>query len=337
MEVPEVLKRYRQEIAAEIARVVPADGHPLYESVRHQIGWTGSGLPELGKCIRPTLCLLSCEAVGGDAKHALPAAAALELVHNFSLVHDDIEDDDEVRHHRPTVWAEYGVERGIVAGVALWNLAYQGLDHSIDVGVPAERILAARKVLTDACNEMIEGQHLDISYESRARVSLSDYFEMIARKTGALISASVQAGALLGGSSEDEVEKFGLFGKNLGISFQIRDDVLGIWGEGSATGKPVGADIAKKKKSLPIVHAFEHVVGPDRALLRAAYEKPALDESDIADVLDILQRWNVRYFAGGLAEDYRAKAMAALAQTHITSSARRDFDELMAFMLERDF
>src|SRR3990172_8597162 len=210
MEVPEVLQRYRERIALQVARMVPSRGHPLYDSVRHQIGWSGEGLPELGKCIRPTLCLLTCDAVGGDLAQALPAAAAIELVHNFPLVHDDIEDGDELRHHRPTVWAAFGRERGMLTGAALWNLAYECLSESAEQGVPAERVLSARQLVTEACNEMIEGQHLDLSYESQSRVTLSDYIEMIARKTGALVSASVRVGALLGGAPQDEIERFGV-------------------------------------------------------------------------------------------------------------------------------
>ncbi len=337
MDVPEVLERYRDEITDEVVRVVPREGHPLYESVRHQLGWTDEEPPQLGKLIRPTVCLLTCEAVGGERSRALPAAAAIELVHNFSLVHDDIEDGDRLRHHRPTVWAAFGQERGMIAGAALWSLAYVELDHAGEKGVSTQTLLDARRALTEACNEMIEGQHQDLSFEARSGVTLSEYIGMIGRKTGVLMAASARIGALIGGAGAEEVERFGEFGRNLGIAFQIRDDVLGIWGEGSATGKPVGADIARKKKSLPLVHALEHVVGPDRDLIRGIYEKPSLEEADVAAVLDVLQRWNVKYFAGGLAQDYRAKAMAALAQTHIESPARRDFDDLMSFLLERDY
>src|SRR2546430_14981234 len=161
---------------------------------------------------------------------------------------------------------------------------------------------------------------------------------MIAPKTGAHTAGSVQAGALMAGAHAAEIAILGDFGRGLGLAFQIRDDILGIWGEGSATGKPVGADIAKRKKSLPIVQAFQQVVGPDRELLRGVYQKEVLDESDIDDVLDVLQRWNVRYFAQGLAEDHRARAMAALSQSELfPPAARATFDELASFVLAREF
>jgi geranylgeranyl diphosphate synthase type I len=160
---------------------------------------------------------------------------------------------------------------------------------------------------------------------------------MIERKSGALLGASLRLGALVAGCDEEECERFDTFGRQLGLAFQIRDDVLGIWGEGSATGKPVGADIVRRKKSLPVVHAFQQVVGPDREMLLGVYAKPEVDESDVAEVLSVLQRWNCRYFAQGLAEDYRARAMEELSRTPIAPEARRAFDELMSFVLERDY
>ena len=338
MEAPALLLRYRADIEAEVARAVPAGGGPLYEMVRYQLGFGEAGLPNLGKCLRPSLCLFACEALKGDLEQAIPVAVSIELVHNFSLIHDDIEDDDETRHHRPTVWKVYGRDQAILAGIVLWALAFQSMERAVERGTSPERLLAARRLLTEACNEIIEGQHLDLSFEQRTDVSLAEYTRMIGRKTGALIATSVQAGAVMAGASGEDVAHLGEFGRELGLAFQIRDDILGIWGEGSATGKPVGADIAKRKKSLPIVQAFQQVVGPDRELLRGVYQKDAIDESDIDDVLDVLQRWNVRYFAQGLAEDHRARAMAALSHSEIfPAAARYGFDELASFVLAREF
>jgi geranylgeranyl diphosphate synthase type I len=334
---PEILYRYRDAIEREVSRSLPASESPLDEMLRSYFGWTEEGLPSLAKCLRPSLCLMACEALGGDMKQALPVAVAVELVHNFSLIHDDIEDGDEMRHHRPALWHAFGRQPAIHAGIALWSIAYQTLDRARDEGLDAERVLAARRVLNDACLEMIEGQHQDLSFEQRSDVTLDEYLEMIGRKSGALLGASLRLGALVAGYDEEECERFDTFGRQLGLAFQIRDDVLGIWGEGSATGKPVGADIARKKKSLPVVHAFQLVVGPDRDALLAAYAKPEPDDADIDAVLDILQRWNCRYFAQGLAEDYRARAMEMLSRTPISPDARRSFDELMSFVLERDY
>ena len=334
---PEVLYRYRPAIEREVKRALGSHESSLADLLRYQLGWTPEGLPNLAKCLRPSLCLLACEGLGGDLDQALPIAVAVELVHNFSLIHDDIEDGDDIRHHRATLWRAYGRDPAIAAGIDLWTVAYQTLSTAQDTGLPPAQVLDARRVLNDACGEMIEGQHQDLTFELRTDVTLSEYIEMIGRKSAALISASLQLGALVAGAGPDQLESIGSFGRNLGLAFQIRDDILGIWGEGSATGKPVGADIARKKKSLPVVHALQQAVGRDRDTLRSVYAKPEVSDDDVGNVLDILQRWNCRYFAQGLAEDYRSRAMAALARTAITSEARYRFDELTAFILERDY
>jgi geranylgeranyl diphosphate synthase type I len=334
---PEVLFRYRDAIEREVSRALPASDSAIDEMVRFALGWTDEGLPTLGKSVRPTFCLLTCESLGGDLEVALPVAVAVELVHSFSLIHDDIEDGDETRHHRPSLWAAYGRGPAMYAGVALWTRAYQTLDRAHERGLSAERTLAARKVLNGAAREMIEGQHQDLTFELRLDVTLGEYLEMIERKSAALLGASLHLGAIVAGADDEECARFAQFGREIGLAFQIRDDVLGIWGEGSATGKPVGADIARKKKTLPVVHAFQHVVGPDRDLLRSVYAKPEVSDDDIFSVLDVLQRWNCRYFAQGLAEDYRSRAMNVLARTSIPPEARRGFDELNSFILERDY
>lgn len=334
---PEILFRYRDAIAREVSRSLPDSDSPLDDMLRSYFGWTEEGVPSLAKCLRPSLCLMACEALAGDTEQALPVATAVELVHNFSLIHDDIEDGDEMRHHRPALWHAYGRQPAIFAGIALWSIANQTLDRAYDRGMPAGRVLAARRVLNDACLEMIEGQHQDLSFEDRSDVTLAEYLEMIAHKSGALLGASLQLGALAAGADDELCDKFDTFGRELGLAFQIRDDVLGIWGEGSATGKPVGADVARKKKSLPVVHAFQQVVGPDRDVLLGAYSKDEVEDSDINEVLSILQRWNCRYFAQGLAEDHRARAMGILSRTPISPDDRRAFDELMSFVLERDY
>lgn len=333
-----MLLRYRADIEREVGLSLPRDDSRLSQMLRYQLGWTGGESPSLsGKCLRPTLCLLACEALGGDLRLALPLAAALELVHNFSLVHDDIEDGDETRYHRAALWSAFGRKAAVAAGIALWALAYQTLRRAAEVGLAADRVLAAHRVVNDACREMIEGQHLDLSFELRTDVSLPEYLGMIERKTAALLAAALRIGALAAGAGEAEQEHLAAYGRQLGMAFQIRDDILGIWGEGSATGKPVGADIARRKKTLPIIHALRQVVGPDRELLRRVYSQPAIAEEEVDAVLSVLQRWNCRYFAQGLAEDYRSHAMAALAAAKIPAEARRRFDELTSFILEREF
>ena len=170
---------------------------------RYCMGWSDKdGRPVngvMGKSLRPSLCLFACEAVGGHMKNALPAAASLELIHNFSLIHDEIEDFDETRHHRPTLWALWGINKALVAGNVLRILADRSMEMMRnDEGKDTERILKGVELLTEACLEMIEGQYMDISFEGRIDITLDQYMAMIARKTGALIRCSLHLGAVMG-------------------------------------------------------------------------------------------------------------------------------------------
>ena len=337
MNGPEILYRYRGGIEAEVIDFLKDGQSQVDEMLRYQMGWSDGELTNLGKCLRPTFCLLANEALGGTPRQTLPIAVGIEFVHNFSLIHDDIEDGDDIRHHRPTVWRAFGRDPAILGGLALWNQAYRIMNVAVDRGLPLERVLEARRILNEACSEIIEGQHQDLSFESRSDVSLAEYVQMIGRKSAALFGTSLRLGALAAGADSEEADRFDAYGRQLGLAFQIRDDILGIWGEGSATGKPVGADIARKKKTLPVLHAFEQAVGKDRALLLDVYGGETVDDGDVNDVLEILQRWNCRYFAQGLAEDYRSKAMDALSKTNIPWEFRLDFDALTGFILERDY
>src|SRR5205823_4160840 len=208
----------------------------LYRIIRYHMGWEepdgrpgpGAG----GKALRPALCLLACEAVGGDIDRCLPAAAAIELIHNFSLIHDDIQDQDRERHHRPTVWTVWGVPQGINAGDGLWALANRAFLRGAERGVDAAIILRAYAMLNDACLTMIEGQALDLSFEEGraagdglAPVTVEAYLDMIARKTGALLAASLGIGALVGSGDALTAAAFHRFGAQLGRIYQVQDDL----------------------------------------------------------------------------------------------------------------
>ena len=337
MQGSETLFRYRGYIQNEVSDFLKSGAAPLDDLFRYQLGWGSDGVPTLGKCLRPAMCLLACESHNGSLEQCIPIATSIEMVHNFSLIHDDIEDGDELRHHRSTVWAQYGRSPAMLSGLGLWTVANTMLEQASRRGLPTGTLLGVRRVLNETCSEIIQGQHQDLSFETRRDVSLAEYVEMIGRKSAALFGTSLRLGALVAGSGPEEAERLDLFGRQLGLAFQIRDDILGIWGEGSATGKPVGSDIVRRKKSLPVVHAFEQAVGSDRELLRSVYSKQLVSDTDVNDVLEVLQRWNCRYFAQGLAEDYRSKAMDALSKAHINLESRIVFDELTSFILERDY
>lgn len=221
----------------------------------YHLGWADEhGLAtdaSSGKAVRPTLTLLAAEAVGGDPETALPAAAAVELVHNFSLVHDDVIDHDGTRRHRPTAWVVFGIGPALLVGDALLALAQGVLARS---GHPAAQ--DATGMLCRAAIDLTEGQCADLAFERRSNVALPDCFAMVEAKTAALLSCACAIGAKFGGGCPDQVENLARFGRNLGFAFQLVDDHLGIWGDPEATGKPIFSDLQSRKKSLPVVAAL---------------------------------------------------------------------------------
>ncbi|WP_248959223.1 family 2 encapsulin nanocompartment cargo protein polyprenyl transferase [Sphaerisporangium perillae] len=221
----------------------------------YHFGWLDEhGLPAAvggGKAVRPALVLLAAEAAGGSAAAALPAAVAVELVHNFSLLHDDVMDGDATRRHRRTAWSVFGVNAAILAGDALLTLAFDVLRADGRPAVPE-----AARVLGAAVLDLVEGQSADTSFERRDDVTLPECVSMAESKTGALLGAACTLGGLFGGGGPERVERLRRFGDRLGLAFQLVDDLLGIWGDPAVTGKPVYSDLRNRKKSLPVVAAL---------------------------------------------------------------------------------
>ena len=266
---------------------------------------------------------------------ALPAAAALELVHNFSLIHDDVQDEDQERHHRPTVWALWGKPMAVVAGNTMLALADRTILELWHRGVPMEKAAPALRVLTERYLETIEGQYLDLSFEQRLDVGPDEYLQMVEKKTGALIQAAMHLGALLGPSDPEQVAALRGCGRLLGLAFQARDDVLGIWGDPAMTGKAVGADIQRRKKSLPVVYGFAQAPAAARTRLAELYRLPRLDRRATAEVLGILEELNAREFAQRVAEEKRDQALTLARQASLLPWARGQMEELADFIVNR--
>ncbi|MBN2387742.1 MAG: polyprenyl synthetase family protein [Anaerolineales bacterium] len=245
-------------IEAELQRVVAQLDRPrmrpYYEMLAYHMGWTGEGAgPEAqGKRIRPLLVLLTTSACGSDWRTALPAAAAVELIHNFSLVHDDIQDTSDLRRGRPTVWKKWNMPQAINTGDGLFVLANLAATELL-AHHPAETVLRAARILHETCLDLTRGQFLDMSYETRTDLTVEDYWPMIAAKTAALLSGCCQVGALLGGADESAQESYRSFGNYLGLAFQVQDDFLGIWGDSALTGKSTDSDLVSGKKSFPVL------------------------------------------------------------------------------------
>jgi geranylgeranyl diphosphate synthase type I len=267
---------------------------PIYEMVRYHFGYDGSGSPKSGKRLRPQLLLRTALAEGGLVECAIDAAVAIEILHNYSLVHDDIEDGDELRHGRTTIWARYGVAQGINAGDALCAISYLTLLHEEAV-VPPNRVVEMLNVLHEANLLMCEGQSLDISFETSSTVGMEQYLEMIGGKTGALFAASCELGALAAGAEPSRAREYARLGRAYGLAFQIRDDVLGTWGSSEVTGKPSGADIARRKWSFPVVWALDTGPSADREVVARAYARQSrLDAEGVSAVIGALDRLGAR-------------------------------------------
>lgn len=255
-----------EELQKQVARLDAPRTKIFHEMMTYHLGWTGegAGAEATGKRIRPILVLLATSASQNNQNEqhinnwqaALPGAAAVELIHNFSLIHDDIQDNSEKRRGRPTIWVKWGMPQAINAGDGMFVLANQAcLD--LQKTHPANTVLKAAELLQQACLDLTRGQYLDISYENRLDLGVEDYWPMISGKTAALLSTCCELGALLGGADEPTREAYRSFGHYLGLAFQVQDDLLGIWGDEALTGKSASNDLVSGKKSLPVLAGLE--------------------------------------------------------------------------------
>lgn len=285
-----------------------------YEMMQYHMGWRDDLLQPAaaasGKRIRPMLCLLACELAGGDPRMALPAAAGLELLHNFSLIHDDIEDNSATRRHRPTIWSLWGVPLAINVGDGMFSLAHAAFFDLAAVGVPHATIVAVLERFVAMNLALTEGQYMDMAFEARLDVSVDEYDAMVACKTGALLGAAPEIGALIGGAAPEIAQHYREFGANLGRAFQLRDDILGVWGDEAQTGKPAAGDILAKKKSLPVVIGLNDE-GVKRRL-QVLYAGPNFTAEHVPAVLSLLDEAGVHRKAEQAVLDATARAHAAL-------------------------
>ena len=254
MDLKSLLSHVEQELQKQVSRLDTPRTKLFHEMLTYHMGWTGegAGAEASGKRIRPLLVLLCTSSCGGDWQSALPAAAAVELVHNFSLVHDDIQDNSPIRRGRDTVWVKWGAPMAINAGDALFVISNQAILDLKNNYAP-EVVLRAAEILNNTCLDLTRGQYLDISYEERTDLTIEDYWPMIAGKTAALLSACCHIGSLLGDADDSKQEAYRSFGHYLGLAFQVQDDILGIWGDESVTGKSAASDLVEGKNSLPVL------------------------------------------------------------------------------------
>jgi len=330
---PPALTAHLDAIETALQAAIGNNPSPLDAACRYVMGWEdehGNLVRTGGKRIRPALSLFAATLFGADPLVAMPGAVAVELVHNFSLVHDEIQDHDAERHHRPTAWARLGEAQAINVGDLIYARAIQALVGS---PAPADRKIAALEALNEAIARMIAGQWADLSFESRDDISPDEYLAMVAGKTGAILGVSFAIGALMAGASAAQADALARWGETVGLAFQVQDDILGIWGDPNLTGKTNVGDIARRKKTLPIVHALQ---SPHASRVAEIYSQPETSEADIRAVVAALE-------AAGSADHCRREgsrllneATTQLASFELPESARRELETIGQYLLDRD-
>jgi len=331
---PILLTRYRAKIAEYLrARALPS--HRLTgRMVAYHMGWADAEgraqSKHSGKFVRPSLCVWACVACGGDETDALPVAAAVEWTHNATLVHDDIQDGDHHRRGRRTVWSLWGVEDAINAGDVLHVLAFGALAED---GVNAPRALLALRALASATLDVIEGQSLDLAHEGNVDARLRPYLRIARAKTGALIGASLETGALMAGAGAARAATFARAGRLLGTAFQMRDDWLGIWGDPRKTGKSSTADVRNRKVTYPAIAAYQRMSALQRGRLRELFES---DRSGVDDeIRSLLEDAGAAEIAQAAPLQYARKATAAIERTGIDRAAIESFREVAHYVATR--
>ncbi|MBA8824547.1 geranylgeranyl diphosphate synthase type I [Saccharopolyspora lacisalsi] len=286
--IPTALATARELVDPELRKAVSRLDPDLRRVSEYHFGWVNAdGVPEVrqGKALRPALVLLSARAGGGAHDQVLPVAAAVELVHNFSLLHDDLMDGDQERRHRPTAWKVFGRSSALLAGDALLGLATETV---LETSSP--QVIDAARALTSTIGKLITGQSADLNFEQRMDVTLDECLRMVEGKTGALLGCAASIGALFVSAPAETVARLHAFGTELGMAFQLVDDLLGLWGDPEVTGKPVLSDLRARKQSLPVVHALDSGTAAGRRLRELYSQAQPLEERQLREAAEMVQR-----------------------------------------------
>ncbi len=310
--------------------------------VRYHLGYANLDLQpsdprtiDRGKRVRPAVTLLVAGAVGGDLAQAAPVAAAIELLHNFTLIHDDIQDESATRRHRPTVWHTWGAKQAINAGDALFAVSHLPLFQLPARGVSPGCTIAILDAFERMTIEIVEGQTLDLGFETREDVTAGDYLAMISGKTSAIIRFAAWAGATVAGADATTAARWGDFGLELGLGFQIHDDLLGVWGTQAETGKRQADDIRRRKKSYPYLLLRERLDPAGQAALSAIYAQPKVSEDDVARVLSLMDTRGVRRDVEQVVAHYHDAASAVLANAAPHPAYQRQLQALVESLASR--
>lgn len=335
--MPESITKYRELVDKGMREVAAGGEGKLKEMVDYHLGYDGDSGGNLeGKAVRSTLCLFTTEALGEEPEKALPAAVSLELVHNFSLVHDDIQDDADVRRGKESVRKMWGEDQAINVGDGLKDLSLLAFSRFDDSGISAEIRLRSITEISKRSLRMIDGQVKDLLYSERENVGVSEYLEMVGQKTCALLEASFYLGGLYAGA-EDKLENLDLLGEHLGYLYQIRDDWLGIWGEPERSGKSAKTDLVEKKKTYPVVYALENAEGNSSEKLEEIYSSgQRMGKERIATVREILEEAGGKAGTEKLAEKHWRKAEGIIDDLDLPEREERKLERFGKFLLHRE-
>ncbi|HZD09765.1 MAG TPA: polyprenyl synthetase family protein [Candidatus Binatia bacterium] len=331
----EMLPQVEQEMKTVLCAHQPGSTDLFYQMLHYHMGWLDEALHPTesngGKRIRPVLTLLSASATGADWRRAIPVAAAIELLHNFTLIHDDIQDASPTRRGRPTIWKIWGIPQAINSGDCLFALSHAALYRLRERGIHPQIVVRAAGRFDDTCLALTLGQHHDMNFESQMAVSVDDYLSMIGGKTAALLALCGELGSLVAGADEGTVANFAAFARNLGLAFQIKDDILGIWGDEAAIGKSAATDIATRKKTLPVLFGLAQ-----SKELKRLYAMPDNHETFVSDVVQLLDACGALEFAQAQAKIYSQAALKHLDAGAPQGEAAEALHQLAARLLYRE-
>ncbi|GAA1264502.1 (2E,6E)-farnesyl diphosphate synthase [Pseudonocardia aurantiaca] len=331
-----VLRRCKDAVTPALAAAVSRLDPASREQTAFHLGWTeldGSPCPTGGgKAVRPALAVLSAESAGADVATALPGAVAVELVHNFSLLHDDLIDGDSERRHRPTVWAQWGTAAAILSGDALLALALEVL-----LEAPSPHGPRAAMQLAATVRELVRGQVEDVAFEQRSDVGVEECLTMAAGKTGSLLATSAAMGAVLSGAPPALTAALHTFGAEVGAAFQLVDDLLGIWGDPAVTGKPVLSDLRSRKKSLPVTYAVHHGGADGRELAGWLAGTGEAGEAELRRAAALVESGGGRDWAAAEARRRMALAEKALAGAELPERPLAELVALGRYLTDREF
>ncbi len=324
-------------VETEMQAVLQLNDTPsdLFAGMMHyHMGWVDASLRPAhinsGKRIRPLLCLLCCQAAGGDWKQAVPAAAAIEILHNFTLIHDDIQDNSPTRRGRPTLWSLWGAPQAINSGDAMFAAAHLAMVRLLDAGVPAATVVQALRRLDETCLELTRGQFADMQFETRDNVPVDEYIEMIRGKTAVLIALCAELGALIAQQDAQTIYHYAAFARHLGLAFQVRDDILGIWGEEDVIGKSAATDIVTRKKSLPVLFGLAQ-----SPALRQLYATANSGETFVAQAIALLDESGARHYAEDQEQQHTGTALQHLRAAGMNDQSATPLYHLVRQLLGR--